>query len=222
MPQLILGVHSGSHDAAAALFEDYELKAAISLERLTRHKGDGRQHPDLAIDEVLAIAGATRRDVDVVCSAACYFRPIFPQHTGTRWLHWQYRNHVQGNARRHMMPEFFAIVRGSTRFSMSPPSSATVAFAPTRASLLYNHHEAHALAAAVLLADWDDALMVTADAGGDTVNYSHRLFAARRADDDLWRRGMPVLPQPVDSVGEAYMATTPALGFIRRCAMKAS
>jgi carbamoyltransferase len=60
MSQLILGVHSGSHDAAAALFEDYELKAAISLERLTRNKGDGTRHPDLAIDEVLSIADATR------------------------------------------------------------------------------------------------------------------------------------------------------------------
>jgi carbamoyltransferase len=35
MPQLILGVHSGSHDAAAAVFEDYSLKAAVHLERLT-------------------------------------------------------------------------------------------------------------------------------------------------------------------------------------------
>ncbi len=66
MSQLILGVHSGSHDAAAALFDDYELKAAVSLERLTRNKGDGA-YPDLAIDEVLSIAGLTRKDVDVVC-----------------------------------------------------------------------------------------------------------------------------------------------------------
>ena len=66
MPQLILGVHSGSHDAAAAVFEDYSLKAAVHLERLTRRKSDGSRHPDAAIDEVLSIAGATRRDVDVV------------------------------------------------------------------------------------------------------------------------------------------------------------
>jgi hypothetical protein len=35
MPQLILGVHSGSHDGAAAVLEDYSLKAAGHLERLT-------------------------------------------------------------------------------------------------------------------------------------------------------------------------------------------
>ena len=61
MSQLILSAHSGSHDAVAAVFVDYELKAAVQLERLTRRKSDGREHPDLAIDEVLSIAGATRK-----------------------------------------------------------------------------------------------------------------------------------------------------------------
>ena len=80
MSQLILGVHSGSHDAAAALFDGYALKAAVSLERLTRNKGDGA-YPDLAIDEVLSIAGATRKDVDVVCHSRTlmptrYFRDL--------------------------------------------------------------------------------------------------------------------------------------------------
>src|SRR5215831_12729327 len=54
MSQLILTVHTGIHDAAAAVFEDYSLRAAVQLERLTRHKGDGRHYPDLCIDEVLA------------------------------------------------------------------------------------------------------------------------------------------------------------------------
>ncbi len=40
----------------------------------------------------------------------------------------------------------------------------------------YNHHESHALAP-LFYTDWDDALLVTADGGGDTVNYSHRHFA---------------------------------------------
>ena len=66
MSELILAIHSGPHDSVAALFDDYDLKAAIQLERLTRIKGDGGVHPDACIDEVLAIAGATRADVDVV------------------------------------------------------------------------------------------------------------------------------------------------------------
>ena len=59
MTQLILTVHTGVHDAGAALFEDYTLLAAAQLERLTRRKGDGSEYPDRCIDEVLAIAGAT-------------------------------------------------------------------------------------------------------------------------------------------------------------------
>jgi carbamoyltransferase len=74
---LILSVHTGSHDAGAALFRDYEPLAAVQLERLTRVKCDGREHPDLAIDEVLSIAGATRQDADVVCLSRSEFPTIF-------------------------------------------------------------------------------------------------------------------------------------------------
>src|SRR5690349_8491539 len=97
MPRLTLGVHAGVHDAAAAVFEDYRLKAAVSLERITRRKGDGSEHPDKAIDEVLAIAGAGRSDVDAVA----YSRMTYPQRyfrnlQGMRWLKMQYRAYVRG------------------------------------------------------------------------------------------------------------------------------
>jgi hypothetical protein len=36
MSQLILTAHTGIHDAGSALFEDYNLLAAVQLERLTR------------------------------------------------------------------------------------------------------------------------------------------------------------------------------------------
>jgi carbamoyltransferase len=58
--QLILTIHTGMHDAGAALFEDYEMRAAVQLERLTRRKSDGSEYPDRCIDEVLAIADAKR------------------------------------------------------------------------------------------------------------------------------------------------------------------
>ena len=35
---IILGVHPGYHEAAACLFDDYRMVAAVSLERLTRRK----------------------------------------------------------------------------------------------------------------------------------------------------------------------------------------
>jgi len=36
MTELILGIHNGPHDAAAAVLADYDVKAAVELERLTQ------------------------------------------------------------------------------------------------------------------------------------------------------------------------------------------
>src|SRR5215470_18269871 len=63
---IILGVFT-AHDAGAALFDDYRMIAAVSLERLTRMKSDGDRFPDEAIDDCLASVGLTRADVDVLC-----------------------------------------------------------------------------------------------------------------------------------------------------------
>jgi hypothetical protein len=51
MPQLILSVHSGV------------CLTTVQLERLTRYECDGREHPDLAIDEVLSTGSKARKDV---------------------------------------------------------------------------------------------------------------------------------------------------------------
>ena len=51
MSKLIVSVHYGLlHDSGAAALVDYEVMAAVQLERLTRQKGDGG-HPDPTIDE---------------------------------------------------------------------------------------------------------------------------------------------------------------------------
>ncbi len=216
MSQLILGVHSGPHDGAAAVFDDYALKAAVSLERLTRRKSDGSRHPDAAIDEVLSIAGATRRDVDVVC----YGRTLFPSGYfrglgAARWLKQQYRMHIALKPRLHMMPEllrhnsadidtFFDIARlqkdGGFR------REAHVYF--------YNHHEAHALPA-LFYSPWDQALLVTADGGGDTVHYSHRHLADGLLTTIYGGEERILIPAEEDSLGKMYGAATKALGFVR-------
>jgi len=43
MSELIPALHSGPHDCAAALFYDFDLKAAVQLERLSLWSG-GRAH----------------------------------------------------------------------------------------------------------------------------------------------------------------------------------
>ncbi len=69
---LVLGLAS-SHDASACVFRDGVLVAAIAEERLSRIKCDGGRLPHRAIDRVLAMAGANRRDVDLIASIYGHF-----------------------------------------------------------------------------------------------------------------------------------------------------
>src|SRR6476659_2156100 len=71
----ILAIHAGMHDSSAAAFDDYELVAAVSEERLTRVKGSGESVPWLSIDEVLRIAGWRRNDVDAIATPRGWFAP---------------------------------------------------------------------------------------------------------------------------------------------------
>ncbi|MEX0841478.1 MAG: carbamoyltransferase N-terminal domain-containing protein, partial [Xanthobacteraceae bacterium] len=216
MPQLILGVHSGSHDAAAAVFEDYSLKAAVHLERLTRVKGDGTRHPDLAIDEVLSLAGAARRDVDVVCYSRSLLPTRYFRHLrGFDWLREQYRTHVAGKPRRQVMPE---VLRHKTSdigvFFDIDAFQRDGGFRPGVKTYFYNHHEAHALPT-LFYSPWDSALIVTADGGGDTVHYSHRHFTGDRLKTIYGGEEMILAPHSEDSLGKMYGAATKALGFRR-------
>jgi carbamoyltransferase len=215
MPQIILTVHTGMHDAGAALFEDYELRAAVQLERLTRHKGDGRAYPDLCIDEVLGIAGLARKDVDVVGVSRCEFPTEFYRNIrGVRWIREKYRKYAEHNTRRYMVGEFrrYNTPRVDDVFNVEKFRHAG-GFRDGAQIHFYNHHEAHALAA-LFHTQWDDALLVTADAGGDSVNYSHRHLADGALQTLYGGEECLVQPLPVDSVAYAYMAMTAALGFI--------
>ena len=215
MAQLILAIHTGSHDAAAAVFEDYSLRAAVSLERLTRHKNDGRTYPDVCIDEVLAIVGAARADVDVIS----WSRSEFPTRyyktiRGVRWLREQYRKHVEKNTRRFMLAELRRYHTASAEDVFDVARFKTAGgFRADAATLFYNHHEAHALAA-LFYTPWDEALLVTADAGGDSVHYSHRHFTGDALTTIYGGDECLLGPQPVDSLGWAYAHATAALGFI--------
>ena len=214
---LILSVHTGSHDAAAALFDDYELLAAVQLERLTRIKCDGREHPDLAIDEVLSIAGATRQDADVICFSRSEFPTIFYKNIrGVRWLREKYRKYVEKNTRRYMPPELlrYHTPRLDDIFKVAEFRRAS-GFRDDAQIYFYNHHESHALAP-LFYTGWDDALVVTADGGGDTVNYSHRHLAGGTLTTIYGGEECLLTPLPAESLGQAYETMTAALGFIPR------
>ena len=215
MTDLIVGVHIGPHDAAAAVLTDYEVKAAVQLERLTRKKGDGgSSFPDASVDEVLSIVGATRRDVDVLVVSRCDFPfRYFTHFHGWRWVREQFRTHVQGKPDRWMPRE---TVRAKTprveAFFDVPAYRRDVGFREQTKAYFHNHHLAHALPA-LFYTDWDDALLVTADGGGDTVNYSHRHFAEGELKTIYGGEDWMTRPPQIDSLGQAYAAATMALGF---------
>jgi carbamoyltransferase len=214
MPELILAIHSGPHDSVAALFEDYDLKAAVQLERLTRIKGDGSKHPDACIDEVLAIAGATRADIDVISMSRTlldvkYFRRVTGMRRlmevalrGSRGRSLQYMTHEMRHYHSRNLDDLFDLAA----------FRRDGGFRPNVALHFSNHHEAHALPA-LFYSPWDEALLVTADGGGDTVNYSHRSFREGAIKTIYGGDECLFTEKPVDSLGRAYSAATLALGF---------
>ena len=214
MSQLILAVHSGIHDAAAAVLVDYDVKAAVQLERLTRFKSDGRTYPDLCIEELLNIVGATRRDVDVLALTRADFPVHYFHHfRGYRWIREHYRTYVQGKKTRFMPREARrANTSCDTEYFDSASFRRDSGFRDDTIVYFYNHHMAHALPT-LFYTEWDDALMVTSDGGGDNVNHSHRHFANGKIDEIYGGEEWLTQDPPMDSLGKAYAAATRALGF---------
>ena len=217
MSRLILGVHPGVHDAAAALFEDYKLVAAVSLERITRKKGDGTAHPDRAIDEVLAIAGKTRSNVDVIAySRSVFDQGYFTHLKGSRWLKIQFRAHVLGKKRIWIGVEMQRehTLHAEDVFDLASFQSDGN-FRPDAEVAFYNHHEAHALPTLFYSPDWRDAFLATADGGGDNVCHSYRHFAGGELKTIYGGDDCLFVPLAFDSLAMAYGSATKALGFMR-------
>ncbi len=209
---LILGIHPAWHDSAAALYDDYRLVAAVQTERLTRVKGDGDGIPEAAIDEVLAIAGIGPREVDAIVST----RGVFPR----RHLRWgllqRLRMHLpdrrakrpkslEGQLRQRQEADALRLFEDE-RFR------AELGFRPRVPLYFCNHHSAHALPA-LFFTDWDDALVYTADGGGDNVHYSARRLRDGKLENFFGDDRELLAPRRIDSLGMAYGLATAALGF---------
>ena len=207
----ILSIHCGGHDSTVAIFSDYQLIAAIQKERLTRRKGDGG-FPDQCISEVLNIAGIKRNQINTVVLSRASFPARYIRLPAMKSLY--YRASFQLNKKYNDI----AKVMNRRKVSATIDIFKTSFFLkennlPEEAGLFFcNHHYAHALSA-FFYTDWDNALLYTADAGGDNVQYSMRIFKDGEikclygGDDTL------LAPRLIDSLGLAYTFTTEALGF---------
>ena len=206
----ILSLLDGVHDSSAALFDDYRVIAAVQRERLTRRKKDGGR-PEECIDEVLAVAGMARTDVDVVVFQRSNFARFLYRTDPFRRL----RDRIQGN-RLSTRLLYYAMVKGGIATPEEALDLAAIRafyrFRPTARIGFANHHFSHALPS-LFFTDWEEALLYTADGSGDNVNYSQRLFKDGKIEcffgDDRWLR----LPHRHESVARSYMYVTQALGF---------
>jgi carbamoyltransferase len=210
---LILSVHAAAHDSAAALFDDYELLAAVQQERMTRRKGDGGI-PLAAIAEVLEIAGIEPGQVEALVLTRAHYPVRFFRHFGAYKRIEGFLNRSFG--REHAKDVALEMARmdvGDARTLFDGPRF--LAYLGLRRNIpvfFTNHHFAHGLSA-LFYTDWDDALIYTADGCGDNVHYSHRVLRNEKLTclfgDDRWL----TRKRRVDSLGLAYGFTTQALGY---------
>src|ERR1044072_7690676 len=100
LPLRILAIHAGMHDSSAAAFDDYELVAAVSEERMTRVKGAGEKVPWLAVDEGLRVGGWRRNDVDAIATTRGWFATYDYKFSLPREL-WYTLRRWQGKERTH-------------------------------------------------------------------------------------------------------------------------
>ncbi|MFC3230452.1 carbamoyltransferase C-terminal domain-containing protein [Marinibaculum pumilum] len=211
---LILGIHSGNHDAGAVLADEYRILAAVAQERMTRRKTDGGRMPVEAIAECLAIAGVGLQDVDaVVLGRGAFLSRYFTHLRGGRAAEQAVRRLLGREKHKSMEREArrYACLDSLSMFDRDR-FLADYGFRPDADLAFYNHHRSHAMAT-LFHTDWDDALLYTADGGGDNVQYSHRILRDGElatlygGDEGL------LLPPNVDSLGLVYGFATQALGF---------
>ncbi|MDD9828590.1 MAG: hypothetical protein OXU92_09500 [Deltaproteobacteria bacterium] len=208
------------HDSAAVVAQDYQILSAVQTERLTRMKGDGQCAHQPTITEALRIAGASIRDVDALLVSP-YSIPV------------QYFD--PWSLKRSLSNHFARRVRGRIRYAFALPNGARyreveykVKFIPERflkdlglredcEFFFYEHHFSHALSA-LFFTDYENALIYTADGGGD-----FRYYSAHYLSGATLRNAIPPPPprgrwrwlpkEGAACVGLAYRFMTEALGY---------
>ena len=203
---LILSLcHGSGHDSAAVVADDYEILSAVQAERVTRKKGDGPYAHAPTIAAALKAAGAELRDVQAFAATAGAAPIQF-----FRWPWWK-------TPARVLRRKLLRAGRGTVpvlrhRDYFLPEKVLEFVGLPGRTPFfLCNHHFAHALTA-LFHAEWPDALLYTADGGGDAVYYSVNHFSGGKIRELYDDRTKPP-PHQAHSVGLAYGFMTEALGF---------
>lgn len=211
---ITLGLHTG-HESSAVLFDDKELVAAISDERLTRVKNDGGKLFDHAIDHVLAQARLKRAQVDHLALLYTFFpEEYFRRETWHKELERKIsrsKKPKEGSARPNMLLSNFLVklkARGLSFHEHFDRKKFLEKEGFAHASLgFYDHHLSHAIAAAYC-SGFKECAVITMDGVGDwDIHHSSGIFR----NGDYQREH--VSDQPAASAGIFYGLITELLGF---------
>jgi carbamoyltransferase len=175
MSSLVIGFSNTGHDATAAVFADGRLVAAIAEERLARIKCLGGMIPGLAIDEVLRMAGATRRDVTRIGMMCGYFPENYLRHP-SRALNAKRAVRRVGRKLRGKAEDVIwtgEVLREALAQGMSYEQCFRTdvfldeeGFSPETVVSFHSHHTVHAVLGG-FYSGFDDCLVITADGHGD-------------------------------------------------------
>jgi carbamoyltransferase len=210
----IIGIHVGRYDSATCLFKDQDLVSFCKEERLTREKNCGRKFKLLGINEVLRIAGITRRDIDAVALSRCDIPSSCFYRKDSFWIE-KFRNLCGKENNRnlfremtlqHEYDEMKIINLDALRDFLKVRKDTEISFS--------NHHYAHMLGLLKYTTWPDEALFVVCDGDGD-----HTYYVAYYLKDNNLEClcGAPTFDKPQNegaSIGLAYCFITELLGFL--------
>lgn len=211
---LTLGLQTG-HESSAALFRGTQWIAAISDERLTRIKNDGGQLTDGAMDAVLAMGQSSRADVDRLALLYTFFPDeYFVRETWYKELERRLsrlRKRRSGAQRPNMLLSNF-LERLQARGQNFKAHFREQRFKdqegfPQTGLAFYDHHDAHAIAAAYF-SGFPECAVITIDGQGDWgIHHSSGIFRAGH-----YQRAF-VSQHPAASAGAFYGQITELLGY---------
>ena len=214
----ILALHTG-HDAAVALYQDYSQLFISKEERLDRIKSSGYKIPELSLAE-LRKHHSLDDVTHLVLTRSFFERRYFKQEPIAKRIERWWGEKLRGRPKMLQIQEEMRRTGGSEtdvfdtsllKADLGLPADCQVSFV--------NHHDAHALPALFYQPDWDNALIYTADGGGDFHQYSILHFDGRKlnrifgGDEIIHDKSWP--DEKTNSVGHVYSFVTEIAGFKR-------
>ncbi len=199
----IMGVHDG-HNAAACIYEDGRLTAAIQEERLLRVK-NWAGVPEKAIQSVLEIAGLTMADIDHVALNGNHMP--YPKDRQEIMAEYRRSGSMSMSVKKFLRHTYLRTAYQDKR-KRERAAALTKTGVPTEKLVFVDHHLCHASAAYYGLGNYDDDILVlTNDGAGDglcaTVNVGRKGKLERIAS----------VPE-AESIGNIYAMVTFILGMV--------